>query len=116
LRGRRHQLELNHNAAGARAAFLRVAGVVAQATGIAFGDIVIPDRPGRPNRRLRSPAGFARHLAIYLTVTGANVRQGPLGRVSGRPRRSVLRSCHMIEDMRDDPSIDELVTRLEAML
>jgi hypothetical protein len=116
VRGRRRILELNRNTAGARAAFLHVATVVSEVTGVAFGDLVQPDRHGRPNRRLNSPIGIARHFTVYLTVVGCGVRQGSLARALGRHRRRVLESCRAIEELRDKPQIDALLDRMEAML
>ena len=116
MRGRRRILELNRATAGARAAFLHAATVVSQATGVAFGDIVAADRVGRPPRRRNSPAGFARRLAIYLANTALDVRQGALARATGRSKRRVHLCCRQVEEARDNPNIDALIERVEAML
>lgn len=115
LQGRRRKLELKRNTAGARATYLRVAGIVAATTGVAFNDIVAIERPGRPNRSRGNAVSFARQAAIYLTVVACNVRQGALARALGRPRVRVLWACRAAEDLREQAAIDELFERMERM-
>lgn len=113
MRGRRRRLEIGYQSAGARAAYLRVAQLVAEATGVAFADIVRRYGPGRGRLpRLR----FAREATIYLTVVACDVPQGRLARALERPRVRILSACRRAEDARDLPKIDALFERLEAML
>lgn len=105
--------QLRWSTAGARGAFLRVAAVVAAATGVAFNDIVLSTGPGTMRRaRVR----FARQAALYLTVTFLDVRAGTLARALGRPRWRISSACHAAEDARDRADVDALYARLEAML
>jgi hypothetical protein len=97
----------------AAAAFYRTARVVAQVTGVPFNDIVMNAGPGTMRR---PPVRFARAAALYLTVTAQNVRQMRLARALKRDRRFLVKYVQRIEDDRDIPAIDELLTRMEAML
>lgn len=114
--GRRQIMELNRNVAGARAAFLRVASIVSTVTGVSIGDICEKQRACRPSRRRGHPKSFARLATVYLTVTACNVRQGTLARMLDRSRVRVLFDVRAIEDAREDPKVDTLFERLEAML
>lgn len=116
MRGRRQTMELRRNEAGARAAFLRVATIVASTTGVPVADMLQRQRDGRPNRSRDNPVSFARLAATYLTVTACNVRQGTLARMLGRHRRRILFDVRFIEDAREDPRVDTLFERMEAML
>lgn len=113
MRGRRHKFALNHATAGARGAYLRVAAIVADATGVPFGDIVKKTGPGTMRR---APVRFARQATLYLTVTKLDVRMASLARAIGRPRVRILWACRAAEDSRDDRDIDQLFERIEAML
>lgn len=113
MRGRRQKLEIGRNTAGARAAYLRAAQIVSQVTGVAFGDVIAPATAGKMRRRT---IRFARQAAIYLAVTGCNVRQAHLARALQRPRVRILWACREAEDARDRAEIDQLYSRMEAML
>lgn len=113
MRGRRKRLETRRDTAGARAAWLRAARVVSEVTGVPFGLVVAPAGPGQMRRRTLR---FARQAAIYLAVTGCNVRQADLARALGRPRVRILWACRAAESARDLAEIDLLFARMEAML
>ena len=113
MQSRRHRRSSGAVTLSAKAAFLRVAAVVAAVTGVPYRDIVEKAGPGtmrRPNVR------FARTAAIYLTVTVKNVRQMRLARALQRHRHRIVFACHAIEEARDQPSLDELLSRMEEML
>lgn len=109
----RRQRVYHCDVAFARAAYLRVARIVAEQTGIGFADIIQPARAGTCRRR---PLRFARQAAIYLTVTQCDVRQGTLARALRRPRVRIVMHCRSAEDARDDLAIDGLFARIEALI
>ena len=58
-------------------------------------------------------ASEARKLAAYLAVVvGAHSRR-QVARAMGRDHVIVLRACEEIEERRDDPAFDALISRLE---
>ena len=110
LRARR---QLRHGAATARSAFLRVAAVVAEVTGVPLSTVAGNCGPGTMRRR---EVRFARQAAVYLTVTALDVRMGALARALGRPRIRVRHAVQAAEDAREEKAVDEIYARLEAML
>ena len=85
-----------------------LAQVVASATRVPVDQIVAG---GRSHGAVR-----ARHIAMYLANV---VFQWPLQRVGtafGRDRTTVGLACRAVEDLRDDPAIDDGLDRLEACL
>jgi chromosomal replication initiation ATPase DnaA len=83
--------------------------MVAVATRVPADEIV-------SGRRLSPRAVRARRYAMYLANV---VYQWPLHRVGaafGRDRTTVGLACKAVEDLRDDPRIDEGLDRLEACL
>ena len=86
-----------------------LAQVVASATRVPAEQIV-------SGRRMSQDAVRARHIAMYLANV---VFQWPLQRVGaafGRDRTTVGLACRAVEDLRDDPAIDDGLDRLEACL
>ena len=60
-------------------------------------------------------ASEARKLAAYLAVVvGAHSRR-QVARAMGRDHVIVLRACEEIEERRDDPAFDALISRLERL-
>lgn len=114
MRGRR--LELNYSAAKAHAAFLRAAEIVSAVTGVAIDEVIETERRGRPRRRRGHPKGFARRAAIYLAVCGTGCRAAALARALDRPRWRISDVVQTIELQRDQPAVDDLFARMEAML
>lgn len=92
-----------------RAAATFVTSLVAMTTGISTREINAPTRA-------RAKAARARQIAMYLAhVTYA----WPMARVAaafGRDRTTASHACHRIEDLRDDPAFDALITAMEASL
>ncbi|WP_102957748.1 helix-turn-helix domain-containing protein [Mangrovicella endophytica] len=76
-------------------------------------DIAVSDID-RQNRA-QAPICHARHVAMYLAHV---VLQMPLTVIAaefGRDRTSVAHAVRRIEDQRDDPDFDALLTRLERL-
>ena len=92
-----------------RAAATFVTSMVAMTTGISAREINAPTRA-------RAKAARARQIAMYLAhVTYA----WPMARVAtafGRDRTTASHACHRIEDLRDDPAFDVLISAMEASL
>lgn len=116
MQERRRAAELNQSASSALAVFLRVAGIVSTVTGVPVAAITRRQRGGRPNRHRNNPTTAARLATIYLTVTVCNVRQASLARAIGRHRRRILFDLRHVEDARENPAIDKLFDRMEALL
>jgi hypothetical protein len=104
---------LKRDSAGARAQFLRVAELVAGATGVPIGEILAPGRRGRDWSQARC---FARRATFYLTVTHFDVPASRLARVVDRPRARISHAVQLVELERDKADIDGFLARLEAML
>jgi hypothetical protein len=58
-------------------------------------------------------AALARQLAYYLAVTTLGWSASEAGRICGRDRTSVRHALARIEDRRDCPAFDAMVTALE---
>jgi chromosomal replication initiation ATPase DnaA len=97
------------NAAGPweRAVVELTVGMAAMAVGISTLEIISMNRGDA--RQI-----FARHLAMYLAVSGFSLPLGRVGRMFGRDRSTVAYACAQIEDRRDDPVFDMQVSALEA--
>lgn len=68
-------------------------------------------------KRPPSAETSARRLAMYLAHTSGSVPMRAIAEVTGWPfrgKRGVSDVMRSIEDMRDDPDFDALVSRLEA--
>lgn len=86
-----------------------VIGLVSFATGVSESAIMAPNRgPGETAR--------ARQIAMYLLHTCLSAPYGEVARAFRRDRTTVSHACRLIEDMRDDPRHDRLLSRLEAVL
>ncbi|MFD1252775.1 MULTISPECIES: helix-turn-helix domain-containing protein [Devosia] len=66
--------------------------------------------------RCRSRASKARHLAMYLAHVVFGESLARVGVAFGRDRTTVSHACAQIEDLRDDPSFDAEICRLERCL
>jgi chromosomal replication initiation ATPase DnaA len=66
----------------------------------------------------RSRAGIARarQVAMYLCYVMLGRRLATIGRLFGRDRTTVSHACAKVEDLRDDPAFEALVTRLEQAI
>ena len=61
-------------------------------------------------------AAFARWLAQSLLNSGLGISQIEVARASGVTKQAVSLAMHAIEDKRDDPAFDALVTQLEFIV
>ncbi len=70
----------------------------------------------RAERRGRASAAFARQTAMYLAHVHLGLSLSQVGRNFGRDRTTVAHACACVEDSRDDPKFDRVLTCLEAAL
>lgn len=90
-----------------KAAFLTA--LVGMAMGVPVCDIA-------SERRNHAPAARARQTAMYLACIAYQWPMTRIARAFDRDRTTVGYACRLIEDLRDDPSFDTLMTSLEACL
>ncbi|MGI9380603.1 MAG: helix-turn-helix domain-containing protein [Methyloligellaceae bacterium] len=66
----------------------------------------------------RGPAqvAFARQIAMYLTHICYGLTFTAVGRLFHRDRTTVAHACVVVEDMRDDPDFDYLLSTLETTI
>lgn len=84
------------------------AEIVSAFFGVAARDILSP-------RRARADIAHARHTAIYLAHVAFQLPLVFVAKGFGRDRTSVAYALQRIEDERDDPDFDRLLTRMEQL-
>ena len=92
-----------------RAACGRVVRLVARQKRVPIRLIINPSR-------CRANAAKARHLAMYLSHVMLGQSLSQVAEVFGRDRTTVSYACAQVEDLRDDPTFDAEVTRLEDLI
>jgi len=70
----------------------------------------------RTNRRGPAAVAFARQTAMYLAHVHFGLTLSQVGRNFGRDRTTVAHACARVEDSRDDPHFERVITCLEATL
>jgi hypothetical protein len=83
--------------------------MVAYAMDVPAADIMARERGN-------SDASVARQLAMYLTHTVFGASLHYVAIAFRRDRSTVAHACRVVEDRREDPAFDALVTTLEAVL
>ena len=58
----------------------------------------------------------ARQVAMYLSHVGLGMSLARVASALDRDRSTVAHGCHKIEDLRDDPGVDEWLDQLEQTL
>jgi chromosomal replication initiation ATPase DnaA len=79
---------------------------VAAAFDVAPGDLRRPTRG-------RQEVARARQVGIYLARTVFGMTLSDAGRLFRRDRTTAAHACRLVEDLRDDPRFDRIVTALE---
>ena len=64
--------------------------------------------------RGRARIAFARQAAMYLAHVGLSLSLTDVGRLFARDRTTVAHACGVVEDRRDDPTLDRTLELLEA--
>lgn len=84
-----------------------------QMVALAFG---VPACELNAATRRRAPVAFARQVAMYLTHIAYSMPLAHVGAAFGRDRTTASHACRLVEDRRDDPDLDHLLTALEKGL
>ncbi|MBC8051411.1 MAG: chromosomal replication initiator DnaA, partial [Chitinophagales bacterium] len=79
---------------------------VASAFGVSREELLAPTRS-------RAPIAFARQVAMYLAHVGYSLTFTQIGELFSRDRTTVAHACSLIEDMRDDDTLDLTLSALE---
>ncbi len=64
----------------------------------------------------RVPEDHSRKVALYLLVAGANVPSATAGRVYGCSKQYVSKAMRQVEDLREDPEVNRILSELEGQL
>lgn len=73
-----------------------------------------------PRRELAAPsrrspyAAFARQSAMYLAHVSFGLSFTEIGRGFRRDRTTAAYACRLVEDWRDDPAVDQVLSSLES--
>ena len=68
----------------------------------------------RAATRGRCQIAFARQTGMYLARVALGMTLFDAGHLFGRDRTTASHACRLIEDLRDDPSLDALLQAMEA--
>ncbi len=66
-----------------------------------------------PNR-CTAPVAFARQIAMYVAHVWLRLSLTDVGRYFGRDRTTVAHACQVVEDKRENPNIDRMLSSIEA--
>jgi chromosomal replication initiation ATPase DnaA len=81
---------------------------------IAAAFAVPVDELRAPSRRAQ-PVAFARQSAMYLAHVVLGLNYSATGMLFRRDRTTAAYACQVVEDRRDDPTIDRLLQQLEGV-
>jgi hypothetical protein len=90
----------------------RICWLLESATAAAFG--VPVDELRAPSRRSADVA-LARQSAMYLAHVTLGLSYSAVGTLFHRDRTTAAYACQLVEDRRDDPTIDRLLQTLEGV-
>lgn len=85
-------------------------GAMGMAVAAAFE--ISPSVLGARTRR-SAPAALARQTAMYLAHVAFGLNFTEIGRAFGRDRTTAAHACRVMEDRRDDPHLNTVLTELE---
>lgn len=68
--------------------------------------------PGRSSKEVSR----VRQIAMYVTHVVLRLSMAEVGVGFGRDRTTVLHACHLIEDLRDEPEFDNIVSMTERVV
>ncbi len=68
------------------------------------------------SRNRAAPVATARQTAIYLAHVAFGLTFTEIGHLFARDRSTVAHACNVIEELRDDPTIDQALTIIETVL
>jgi chromosomal replication initiation ATPase DnaA len=90
----------------------QICRLLQSATAAAFG---VPLEEIRASSRRAAEVAFARQSAMYLAHVALGLSYSAVGVLFHRDRTTAAYACRLVEDRRDDPTIDRLLQRLEAL-
>lgn len=74
----------------------------------------VPLAQMRDRKRGAASVAFARQSAMYLAHVSLGLNLTEVARRFGRDRTTAAHACRLVEERRDDPAIDALLTVLET--
>ncbi len=86
-----------------------IEALVSGALGISVAEL-------RCEKRGRAAAAFARQTAMYLAHVHLGLSLSQVGLSFGRDRTTVAHACACVEDCRDDPKFERVLSCLETAL
>jgi chromosomal replication initiation ATPase DnaA len=95
-------------------AFLNVAYRLDALEAMVAATFAVPLAALRGQSRGCARAAFARQSAMYLAHVVFGLTCADVGRLFGRDRTTAAHACRVIEDRREDPFFDAVLTALEA--
>lgn len=75
----------------------------------------LPSKELRGAGRSTLPVSRVRQIAMYVAHVVLRLTMGDVGRGFGRDRTTVVHACQTIEDLRDDPEFDRVVSMFERV-
>ncbi len=75
----------------------------------------IPAAELRAATRRSAAVAFARQTAMYIARVKLRMNYDDVGRAFGRDRTTAAYACRLVEERREDPNIDALLSRLESL-
>lgn len=102
---RRARRRPDHDVVASRCRCLE--GLVTHTFGLGRDDL-------RAASRGEAPIAFARQVAMYVAHVWLAMSLSEVGRRFERDRTTVAHACRVVEDRRDDPRVDRVVTALES--
>ena len=88
----------------------RLCDLAALATAAAFA---VPVGELIAGTRRKNNIAFARQSAMYLAHVAFGLNYSAIGHAFGRDRTTAAHACRLIEDRRDDPAVDAILSPLE---
>ena len=73
----------------------------------------IPVAEMQASTRRSAAVAFARQSAMYLARIMLGLNLTEIGHVFGRDRTTVAHACRVVEERRDEPGVEALLSRLE---
>lgn len=89
------------------------AQLIIAAVSLEFGT---PSLDIRSKTRGANDVCLARQISMYLMNVIYGVSLTRIGRVFNRDRSTASHACNVVEDYREDPFLDQKITRLETFL
>lgn len=85
-----------------------VIDIVAALFNVSGKELRAPGRTGLEVARVRQIGMYVAHVCLRLPMSD-------VGKGFGRDRTTVLHACHVIEDLRDEPEFDRVVSMTERI-